>query len=116
MTDLLIFILNFHFLTIKHLSEIGVLVSPAAGFAVVVRPSPRAVEDVGDGEDKARAALLLVSPRRGPAHTASGIMLSSFSLAPFAQPSHLGIRIARAPVYTSLEASGSPPSSGVNAQ
>ena len=34
--------------------------SPAAGFAVAVRPSPLA-EDVGDGEDKARAALLLES-------------------------------------------------------
>ena len=64
---------------------------PAAVFAVAVRPSPRAVEDVGDGEDKARAALLLVSLSWGPAHAASDIIRSSFSLAPFAQPCHLGI-------------------------
>jgi len=86
-------------------------VSPAAA----VRPSPRP-EDVGDGEDKARAALLLVSPSWGPAHAASDIIRSSFSLAPFAQPCHFGIWIERALVYTSFGTSGSPPSSGINAQ
>jgi hypothetical protein len=50
------------------------------------------------------------------AQAASAIILSSFSLAPFAQPCQRGIVIDRASRYTSSGTSGSPPSLGINAQ